>query len=90
MPGFHKCDERCVCPEDGLPLFYAPAIDDHACQDVECRYGHGLNEVLLQEWVAQILEPRVPDEIDLAWGRRGWGGNLGREIETVKVNPALL
>lgn len=41
MPNPHQCDERCACPEHGTPLIYSPATDDHACQDVECRYGHG-------------------------------------------------
>jgi hypothetical protein len=25
----------------GTPLFYSPAADDHACQDITCEYGHG-------------------------------------------------
>lgn len=36
------CDEHCVCPVHGTPLIYWPAGDDHACQDVDCRYGHGM------------------------------------------------
>jgi hypothetical protein len=36
------CDERCVCPVHGTPLLYWPAGDDHACQDVNCHYGHGM------------------------------------------------
>jgi hypothetical protein len=37
----HKCDDACACPVHGTPLFYHPAGDDHACQDVTCEYGHG-------------------------------------------------
>jgi hypothetical protein len=36
------CDERCVCPVHSTPLLYAPASDEHACQDVNCRHGHGM------------------------------------------------
>lgn len=38
------CDERCVCPVHGTPLFFWPAGEDHACQDVDCRYGHGMKK----------------------------------------------
>lgn len=41
MTGPHRCDESCVCPVHGTPLIYSPHWDDHACQDVNCRYGHG-------------------------------------------------
>lgn len=37
----HACDDTCVCPVHGTPLIYAPAWDDHACQDITCEYGHG-------------------------------------------------
>jgi len=37
----HQCSDLCVCPVHGTPLFYAPASDDHACQDIDCVYGHG-------------------------------------------------
>jgi hypothetical protein len=39
-----QCDERCVCPVHGTPLIYWPAGEDHACQDVNCRYGHGMKD----------------------------------------------
>lgn len=44
FPGLlsHECDERCVCPVHGTPLIYWPDGKDHACQDVNCRYGHGM------------------------------------------------
>jgi hypothetical protein len=38
------CDERCVCPVHGTPLLYSPAGDEHACQDVNCRHGHGMKD----------------------------------------------
>lgn len=31
-----------MCPVHGTPLIYWPHGDDHACQDVECRYGRGV------------------------------------------------
>jgi hypothetical protein len=37
----HLCSDLCVCPVHGTPLFYAPASDDHACRDNDCKYGHG-------------------------------------------------
>lgn len=37
----HVCDERCVCPIHGTPLYYSRVGDDHACQDINCEYGHG-------------------------------------------------
>lgn len=36
------CDEKCVCPVHGTALLYSPAGDKHACQDVDCRHGHGM------------------------------------------------
>lgn len=36
----HRCDERCACPGDGLPLFYAPSTGRHACQDPCCEHAH--------------------------------------------------
>ncbi|MGW3246523.1 hypothetical protein [Streptomyces sp. NPDC001070] len=41
-PTPHQCDELCVCPVHKTPLIYWPAGNDHACQDAECRYGHGM------------------------------------------------
>jgi len=37
----HECDKRCACPVHGTQMIYWPAGDDHACQDVNCKYGHG-------------------------------------------------
>ena len=37
----HVCDDACICPVHRTPLIYWPAGDDHACQDITCRYGHG-------------------------------------------------
>lgn len=37
-----QCDERWGCPVHGTPLIYWPAGDDHACQGVNCQYGHGM------------------------------------------------
>ncbi|UKZ02844.1 hypothetical protein BOQ63_001540 (plasmid) [Streptomyces viridifaciens] len=37
----HRCDESCVCPDHGTPLIYSRYTADHACRDVDCRYGHG-------------------------------------------------
>lgn len=37
----HVCGIACTCPVHGTPLIYWPAGDDHACQDITCKYGHG-------------------------------------------------
>lgn len=36
------CDERCVCPVHDTPLLFSPASGEHACQDADCRHGHGM------------------------------------------------
>ena len=41
----HRCTAACVCPVHGTPMIYWPAGDDHACQDVDCRFGHGVRAV---------------------------------------------
>jgi hypothetical protein len=46
---FHQCDEQCVCPVHRTQMLYAPATDDHACQDIECKYAHGFHAVRVQE-----------------------------------------
>ena len=46
----HVCDDACICPVHRTPLIYWPAGDDHACQDITCRYGHG---GALREWSGQ-------------------------------------
>ena len=38
----HICDDGCVCPVHGTALIYWPTGDDHACQDIACKYGHGM------------------------------------------------
>ncbi len=57
-PPKHTCTERCVCPEDGKPLIYWPAGDEHACQDVDCRYGHG---GLITITLTMIERPEMTD-----------------------------
>jgi len=32
----HRCDDSCVCPVHGTPLWYSQAADIHACQDPDC------------------------------------------------------
>jgi len=41
-PFSHRCDDRCVCPADGLPLLYGRSADQHACQLPDCENAHGL------------------------------------------------
>jgi hypothetical protein len=55
MPLKHKCDERCICPIHRTPLIYAPGPNEHACQDIDCTYGHGLETVLMR----QLLQARI-------------------------------
>ncbi len=42
----HRCSASCRCPVHATPMIYSPAYDDHACQDVNCMYGHGVRAVL--------------------------------------------
>lgn len=49
--GMDRCTDACVCPEHGTQLLYNRAHDLHACQDPDCRYGHGLEPVLLDEMI---------------------------------------
>ena len=55
----HVCDDGCVCPVHGTPLIYWPHGDDHACQDVTCRYGHGMSAELLAEMPRLMREWRA-------------------------------
>ncbi|MFC8570803.1 hypothetical protein ACFUIW_34105 [Streptomyces sp. NPDC057245] len=44
----HRCDELCCCPVHGTALYFAPASNEHACQNPTCRYAHGISaEALL-------------------------------------------
>ena len=44
----HRCDDACVCPVDGKPLLYSATLDQHACQDPECRNAHGMPDIVQQ------------------------------------------
>lgn len=37
----HSCDDGCVCPIHHTPLYYAPASNDHACQNADCEWAGG-------------------------------------------------
>lgn len=41
-PRPHRCDTGCVCPVHHTQLLYARTEDDHACQDRDCVYAHGV------------------------------------------------
>lgn len=42
----HTCSEKCVCPRHSTPMIYWPRGDEHACQDVDCLYGHGIRAAI--------------------------------------------
>ena len=42
MTELHRCHDGCVCPIHRTPLLYAPAHDQHACQDPKCVHAHGI------------------------------------------------
>jgi hypothetical protein len=42
----HRCDDDCTCPIHKTPLFYAPASNEHACQDPDCIHAQGLQRPL--------------------------------------------
>jgi hypothetical protein len=41
----HRCDDDCTCPVHGTPLLYAPASNEHACQDPDCEHAHGFDQL---------------------------------------------
>lgn len=38
----HKCDETCVCPVDGRPLYFHARSGEHACANPDCVNAHGM------------------------------------------------
>jgi hypothetical protein len=58
----HVCDDWCVCPLDGKPLLYSPAVDQHACQDPDCANAHEVE----------------PDPIGELWKSRLAGRQVGK------------
>lgn len=73
----HFCDEQCVCPIHGTPLFYSPRGDEHACQGVACVHGHGglipgydpaWNEPVDVDAILASLPPEFDDPGDNPWG----------------------
>jgi hypothetical protein len=67
----HTCDRRCSCPIHGTQLVYWPAGDDHACQDIDCKYGHGgcdpYSVAVGQERYLWNLRRAAEEDV-----RRGW------------------
>jgi hypothetical protein len=49
IEGFHKCDDGCNCPHHGTRMYYASRHKTHACQDPECEYASGYEDVLIQK-----------------------------------------
>lgn len=52
----HQCDDECVCPLDGKPLLYAPASNEHACQDPDCANAHGVVPELTAEDAVEAMQ----------------------------------
>lgn len=52
----HQCDDECVCPLDGKPLLYAPASNEHACQDPDCANAHGVLPELTREDALELVD----------------------------------
>lgn len=89
MTGAHHCDESCVCPIHGTALWWWPAGRKHACQEVDCRYGHGLEGVGRPN-----AETTVEDELALALGAMLVVGMSPNQIAHVLIrtgwrNPTL-
>lgn len=52
----HRCDDECRCPiHPDLPLLYAPATGEHACQKIDCVHGHGMRSATFP-WVRSYME----------------------------------
>lgn len=54
---WHVCSELCVCPVHRTPLLHSRRWDTHACQDVECVHGSGLE--LGKVWDTHIEYQRL-------------------------------
>lgn len=67
----HRCSAACACPHHGTPMIYWPRGDDHACQDVNCEYGHGVKKMLLAADVALALDDDLPAVLSITCPRCG-------------------
>lgn len=54
--GVHLCNELCRCPVDGLVLLYHAPTDEHACQDIDCVFAHGMKH---RTWMPVISRQGV-------------------------------
>jgi hypothetical protein len=46
----HVCKvETCLCPIHETPMYYSIGMDEHACQNSDCKFAKGYEEVLWQE-----------------------------------------
>ena len=64
----HRCDRLCVCPLHQTPLIYWPAGNDHACQDVDCQYGHGGCNPSIWDVLDRQRRVSVPGQTDTGEG----------------------
>lgn len=64
----HTCTARCVCPVHQTRLVYSPLHDDHACQDPDCVYAHGMNPPLTWTCTNHILasDMSIQDPVERA------------------------
>jgi hypothetical protein len=60
----HVCDDRCTCPVHDTPLIYSPTQDDHACQDVTCKHGHGILLEIPSGLPSGPFSPILPVPVD--------------------------
>lgn len=80
----HECDEHCACPVHGTPMIYWPAGDDHACQDVTCKHGHGGWNPADGFFISPLREPLTDGEVREAWR----GSPRPRKRPSVSAEPA--
>ena len=52
----HLCNKTCTCPVHETALLYQAHGDEHACQDVRCVFGHGMNH---RTWMPMIARKGV-------------------------------
>lgn len=65
--GIHQCDDRCICPIHHTPMLYSRAQNEHACQDPNCQYAHGLETHLFRRWIEDRTDVAPSDSHSVIW-----------------------
>lgn len=55
----HRCDESCVCPVHGNQMYWWPKGQEHACQNITCRYARGFEVRYMADFIQREFGPFV-------------------------------